>query len=543
MIRFVPCSRLLGAAMLLLSIASCDLLQPPVDDDTPTRPRRDGGEGEGEGEGEGPNVPPDVSPHPQGPRVQSFSASQTTLNDNQTATLTAVVSDPDGAADIIGALLIEPVSGSTLGTLSTAGAPGTFTASISWSDYGAVAPIEFVRGSAQRFIRVQFSDGQGHQTTSTLALTMACGDDLPACNNSCGEVRCAGQDNQCLSTQGNAISNDDLCSVCNTGCQACGADCACFDPSSRCSGGSDCVALVDADSNVTATECRVTGGPAVRNDGFVTWSVGGRALPVAFGQRFSLPVNATEIVDLLCAPFGGFRDFFTEALPTDLATGEIVLTLEDGCSAASLQTLAQCEPVIGLSTAVVNGQGQRITCVDPIGSTPGTGAFQETCASGGACTGDMACDGDNVCQESCFDTTDCDSCVAANPAGCSCDPTGACQVGGGGGGGANNPVGDGQIRLVNGSARSGRVEISFSGTFGTVCDDTFNDAAAQVVCRQLGFSGGSPVVNSTFGSGTGPIQLDEFTCSGTEGRLDECSNIRVGVNDCTHSEDVGVSCQ
>jgi hypothetical protein len=422
--------------MLLLSIASCDLLQPPVDDDTPTRPRRDGGEGEGEGEGEGPNVPPDVPPHPQGPRVQSFSASQTTLNDNQTATLTAVVSDPDGAADIIGALLIEPVSGSTLGTLSTAGAPGTFTASISWSDYGAVAPIEFVRGSAQRFIRVQFSDGQGHQTTSTLALTMACGDDLPACNNSCGEVRCAGQDNQCLSTQGNAISNDDLCSVCNTGCQACGADCACFDPSSRCSGGSDCVALVDADSNVTATECRVTGGPAVRNDGFVTWSVGGRAVPVAFGQRFSLPVDDNDIFDLLCAPFGGYLpgNVRTEALPTDLANGEIVLTLEDGCSAASLQTLAQCEPVIGLSTAVVNGQGQRITCVDPIGSTPGTGAFQETCASGGACTGDMACDGDNVCQESCFDATDCDSCVAANPAGCSCDPTGACQVGGGGGG-------------------------------------------------------------------------------------------------------------
>jgi hypothetical protein len=47
----------------------------------------------------------------------------------------------------------------------------------------------------------------------------------------------------------------------------------------------------------------------------------------------------------------------------------------------------------------------------------------------------MACDGDNVCQEACFDATDCDSCVTANPStGCSCDPTGACQVGGGGGG-------------------------------------------------------------------------------------------------------------
>lgn len=106
-----------------------------------------------------------------------------------------------------------------------------------------------------------------------------------------------------------------------------------------------------------------------------------------------------------------------------------------------------------------------------------------------------------------------------------------------------NCVGDGQIRLVNGTARSGRVEISFSRAFGTVCDDVFGVAAAQVVCRQLGFSGGSPVDRSIFGSGTGPIQLDGFTCSGTEGRLVECSNIRVGVNDCQHSEDVGVTCQ
>jgi len=33
----------------------------------------------------------------------------------------------------------------------------------------------------------------------------------------------------------------------------------------------------------------------------------------------------------------------------------------------------------------------------------------------------------------------------------------------------------------------GRLEVNRHGTWGTVCDDNFNDAAARVVCFQLGF--------------------------------------------------------
>ncbi|XP_030832965.1 deleted in malignant brain tumors 1 protein-like [Strongylocentrotus purpuratus] len=105
---------------------------------------------------------------------------------------------------------------------------------------------------------------------------------------------------------------------------------------------------------------------------------------------------------------------------------------------------------------------------------------------------------------------------------------------------------EGDVRLVDGySLDEGRVEIFHEGQWGTVCDDSWSDSDARVVCRQLGYSGDVGVAQSggTYGRGSDPIFLDEVTCTGYETRLKYCSHQGWGNEDCDHSEDAGVQCR
>ena len=116
----------------------------------------------------------------------------------------------------------------------------------------------------------------------------------------------------------------------------------------------------------------------------------------------------------------------------------------------------------------------------------------------------------------------------------------------------------------------GRVEVCSGGVWGTVCDDLWSGVDANVVCGQLGYSNqGMQLIchssqyclwqhklsfsmdNTTgaiarsrafFGQGSGDILLDNVGCTGNETRLIDCTNNGIGVHNCVHAEDAGVTC-
>eukprot|EP00057_Strongylocentrotus_purpuratus_P018553 XP_011673027.1 PREDICTED: deleted in malignant brain tumors 1 protein-like [Strongylocentrotus purpuratus] len=100
------------------------------------------------------------------------------------------------------------------------------------------------------------------------------------------------------------------------------------------------------------------------------------------------------------------------------------------------------------------------------------------------------------------------------------------------------------VFLVNGSTYlEGRVKVAYQGYLGTLCGTSWDLNNANVICRSLGFGHAVSVHGADdFGQGIGEIILDDIHCVGNESTIFNCSHSGLGVHDCNHSQDVGVTC-
>ena len=90
---------------------------------------------------------------------------------------------------------------------------------------------------------------------------------------------------------------------------------------------------------------------------------------------------------------------------------------------------------------------------------------------------------------------------------------------------------------------SGRVEVWHRGSWGTVCDDSWDMRDAEVACRQLGCGPAvSALHEAVFGMGMGPIWLEQVECQGTEPSLQDCWARPGDSGACRHKEDAAVRC-
>ncbi|XP_030577946.1 deleted in malignant brain tumors 1 protein-like [Archocentrus centrarchus] len=100
-----------------------------------------------------------------------------------------------------------------------------------------------------------------------------------------------------------------------------------------------------------------------------------------------------------------------------------------------------------------------------------------------------------------------------------------------------------KFRLVGPSRCSGRVEVFFQDTWGTVCDDQWSIANADVLCRELNCGTAMEAKKGAFfGQGKDEIWLDDVQCTGQESSILKCQHRPFGQNNCGHSEDAGVIC-
>lgn len=123
------------------------------------------------------------------PRILTMSSNVTTLDNQGTLVITAVVTDPDGVDDLIGGALVDPDSNATYGAFATSAAEGAYEIRLTWGQLNEVRRIDAPVAGAPREFLAQFYDVAGHVADEELSIKLRCAtEDLGVCDGVCTDL-------------------------------------------------------------------------------------------------------------------------------------------------------------------------------------------------------------------------------------------------------------------------------------------------------------------------------------------------------------------
>ena len=239
----MPRHQFLSATLLLVSLAGCSEADSQGNRPSPTDLSHNS-----EGRDVGSKLVDDVGRQrpttegaPDGPTFLELSVTPPHLTPTSVgATITAIVTDPQGFGDIGGGRLLTR-DGESIQVF--VGSGGSFQAAVSWHTLAGLMDITFEEELEVTLI-AEFFDAANHRTRGELILTLHC-DGEPACKGSCGEVPCEGQ---CWPDTTSFAFDPNHCGGCGI---RCGGGTECFQGVCHCPSGEEVCggSCVDTDSD------------------------------------------------------------------------------------------------------------------------------------------------------------------------------------------------------------------------------------------------------------------------------------------------------
>ena len=175
-----------------------------------------------------------------GPEFLSFSTNVGKITQGESVTFTALLTDPDGVADIIGGSLLSENEKTDFGPFIAAGQPGTYSIALSWVQIHQSDPITFENAEPPRVFRARFFDQKGNKAVSDAEILLMCpggsacdgtctdlnldGMNCGSCGHSCASKGC--QSGGCTPNLSGCFEASDGLDSCSLICQSIGESCA-----------------------------------------------------------------------------------------------------------------------------------------------------------------------------------------------------------------------------------------------------------------------------------------------------------------------------